>query len=277
MLKEIQQLLKLTQLYSGAIDGQIGLETLRAIQKMPLAVTKTLQTLLKTNGYYQGNIDGIFGPQCYKALNSLIPAPVLTAKALQKIYPGASTKFIADINSLASEWGITTKAQFCLFLANVLVESGGFNDKDLRENFNYKPERLQKTFSKYIGSVDQARALLAKGPEAVANHVYGGRMGNGALNGDGWRYRGGGLIQTTGRYNFSVTGKGINEDLVNFPNRIAEPKIAVKSAMFYWKSRNCGNHADRMEVTLCRKAINGGINGLNEVNEYFLKAWAFLF
>jgi len=66
MLKEIQQLLKLAQLYSGAVDGQIGLETLRAIQKMPLAVTKTLQTLLKTKGYYQGNIDGVFGPQCYK-------------------------------------------------------------------------------------------------------------------------------------------------------------------------------------------------------------------
>lgn len=277
MLKEIQQLLKLSKLYTGEVDGQIGLETLRSIQKMPTAVSKTLQTLLKNGGYYQGSIDGIFGPQCYKAFNSLIPKPTLTAVRLQKIYPGANPKFIADINNMANEWDITTKAQFCLFLANVLVESGGFNDKDLRENFNYRAEVLHKTFKKYIGSVDQARALLAKGPEAIANHVYGGRLGNGAYNGDGWRYRGGGLIQTTGLYNFSVTGKAINEDLVNFPTRIADPKIAVKSAMYYWKSRNCGQFADRMEVTLCRKAINGGSNGLDEVNQYFLKAWAFLF
>jgi putative chitinase len=277
MLKEIQQLLKLSNLYSGAIDGKIGLETLRSIQKMPTTVVKTLQTLLKNGGYYQGQIDGVFGPKCYKAFNSLISAPVLTAAVLQKIYPGASTKFIVDINSMASEWGIATKAQFCMFLANILVESSGFNDKDLRENFNYKPENLQKTFKKYIGSVDQARTLLAKGPEAIANHVYGGRLGNDPYNGDGWRYRGGGLIQTTGRYNYSVTGKAINEDLVNFPNRIADSKVAVKSAMYYWKSRNCGDFADRMEVTLCRKAINGGTNGLDEVNEYFLKAWAFLF
>lgn len=277
MLIEIQQLLKLSKLYNGAIDGQIGLETLRSIQEMPVAVAKTLQTMLKDGGYYQGNIDGVFGPKSYKSLNSLIPAPRLTPNALQKIYPGASTRFIVEINSMAAEWGITTKAQFCLFLANILVESCGFNDKDLRENFNYRPEILHKTFKKYIGSVDQARALLAKGPEAIANHVYGGRMGNGAYNGDGWRYRGGGLIQTTGRYNFSITGKGINEDLINFPTRISDPKVAVKSAMYYWKSRNCGDYADRMEIALCRKSINGGTNGLDEVEQYFLKAWAHLF
>ncbi len=277
MIKEIQQLLKLSKLYTGSIDGQFGLESLRALQKMPEAVTKTLQTMLKNGCYYQGNIDGIFGPQCYKALNSLIPAPVLTAEKLKKIYPGASTRFISEINKQAATWDITTKAQFCMFLANILVESTGFNDKDLRENFNYKPENLHATFKKYIHSVTQARALLAKGPEAVANHVYGGRLGNGVANGDGWRYRGGGLIQTTGRYNYSVTGKGINEDLVNFPHRIAEPDIAIKSAFYYWKSRNCGYHADRMEVKLCRKAVNGGTNGLDEVNEYFLRAWAYLF
>lgn len=277
MLLEIQQLLKLSKLYNGAIDGQIGLETLRSIQNMPVSVAKTIQTMLKEGGYYQGNIDGIFGPKCYKAFNSLIPAPRLTPAALQKIYPGASTRFIVEINSLAAEWGILTKAQFCLFLANILVESRGFNDKDLRENFNYKPENLHETFKKYIGSIDQARALLAKGPEAIANHVYGGRMGNGAYNGDGWRYRGGGLIQTTGRYNYSITGKAINEDLVNFPTRISDPQVAVKSAMYYWNSRKCGDYADRMEIALCRKIINGGTNGLDEVEQYFLKAWAYLF
>lgn len=276
MLTEIQQLLKLNGLYKGSIDGLMGLETLRAIDKLPTAVAKTLQTMFKQAGIYSGAIDGIFGPGSYKAFNSLIPAPKIKASALQKIYPGANPKFLQYINSMSHEWGIQTKAQMCLFLANVLVESGGFNDKDLRENFNYRPEVLQRTFKKYIPTVERAKSFIARGPEAIANHVYGGRLGNNQA-GDGWRFRGGGLIQTTGRYNYSVLGKAINEDLINFPGRIAEPEIAVKSALYYWSSKNCGELADQMKVAQCRKVINGGTNGLKEVEEYFLKAWSYLF
>lgn len=276
MLTEIQQLLKLNGLYKGTIDGLMGLETLRAIDKLPTAVAKTLQTMFKNAGLYTGSIDGVFGPGSYKAFNSLIPAPKLTAKALQKIYPGANPKFLQYINELSPKWGIETKAQMCLFLANVLVESSGFNDKDLRENFNYQPEILHKTFKKYIPTVERAKTFIARGPEAIANHVYGGRLGN-TQSGDGWRFRGGGLIQTTGRYNYSVLGKAIKEDLINFPGRIAEPEIAVKSALYYWSSKNCGELADKMKVSECRKVINGGSNGLKEVEEYFLKAWAYLF
>lgn len=277
MLKEIQQLLKLNKIYNGAIDGLIGLETLRAVDKLPVPVAKTLQTMFKDAGLYSGSIDGIFGPGSFKALNSLIPAPKITAAALQRIYPNANPKFLQYINASMSEWGIETKAQLCLFLANILVESGGFNDKDLRENFNYQPHILQRTFKKYIPTIEHAKNLIAKGPEAIANHVYSGRIGNGINNGDGWRFRGGGLIQTTGRYNYSVLGKAIKEDLINFPGRIAEPEIAVKSAFYYWSSKNCGHYADRMQITECRKIINGGKNGLDEVNRYFLKAWAYLY
>lgn len=276
MLIEIQQLLKLNKLYSGKIDGLIGLETLRAVDKLPKPVAQTLQTMFKNAGLYTGSIDGIFGPASYKAFNSLIAAPKLTAVALQRIYPSANPKFLQYINSMAAEWGIVTKAQMCMFLANVLVESNGFNDKDLRENFNYRPEVLRDTFKKYIPSVDHAKRLIAQGHEAIANHVYGNRLGN-TQPGDGWRYRGGGLIQTTGRYNFSVVSKAIKEDLVNFPGRIAEPDIAVKTALYYWSSKKCGSYADRMEVTACRKVINGGTHGLDKVNEYFLKAWAYLY
>lgn len=275
MLIQIQQLLAVNQLYEGAIDGKMGIGTLKALNDMPKSVAQTVQTLLKDAGIYKGNIDGLFGPASYQAFHSLVPAPQISAVALRKIYPGANTQYLQYINAMAKDWGIQTKAEICLFLANVLVESQGFNDKDLRENFNYKPENLYKTFKKYIASEDDARKLLAKGPEAVANHVYGGRLGNKKPD-DGWRFRGGGLIQTTGRYNYSLVGKAIKEDLINFPNRIAEPNIATKTALYYWQSKNCGYYANRMQVKDCRKLINGGTNGLAEVQEYFLKAWTYL-
>lgn len=276
MLKEIQQLLAVNQLYEGAIDGKIGIGTLKGLDEMTAPVAQVVQTVLKNAGLYKGNIDGAFGPASYQAFNSLVPAPQISAVALRKIYPGANTQYLQYINAMAKDWGIQTKAEMCLFLANVLVESQGFNDKDLRENFNYKPENLYKTFKKYIASEDDARKLLAKGPEAVANRVYGGRLGNKKPD-DGWRFRGGGLIQTTGRYNYSLVGKAIKEDLINFPNRIAEPNIATKTALYYWQSKNCGYYANRMQVKDCRKLINGGTNGLAEVQEYFLKAWTYLF
>lgn len=275
MLKEIQQLLAVNQLYEGAIDGKMGIGTLKGLDKMTAPVAQVVQTLLKNAGLYKGNIDGAFGPASYQAFNSLVPAPQISAVALRKIYPGANTQYLQYINAMAKDWGIQTKAEMCLFLANVLVESQGFNDKDLRENFNYKPENLYNTFKKYIASEDDARKLLAKGPEAVANRVYGGRLGNKKPD-DGWRFRGGGLIQTTGRYNYSLVGKAIKEDLINFPNRIAEPNIATKTALYYWQSKNCGYYANRMQVKDCRKLINGGTNGLAEVQEYFLKAWTYL-
>jgi predicted chitinase len=276
VLKKTQEILKKAKLYTGIIDGQIGIATLRAIDSMDKPTAMEVQTLLKSGKVYSGNIDGVFGPASYAAFNSLIPAPVITNVALQKIYPKASSKFLQYINANATKWGIQTKAEMCLFLANVLVESGGFNDKDLRENFNYSPERLVKTFGKYITNIESAKTLIAKGQEAIAERVYGGRLGNVNI-GDGWKFRGGGLIQTTGRYNYSLVSKAIGVDLVNFTYRIAEPEVAVLSALYYWKSKNCGSLANQMKVSQCRKAINGGSNGLDEVNDYFLKAWSYLF
>ena len=277
MLKAIQTILKASNLYTGAIDGQIGLGSLRAIEAMTPETAKKVQKILQDAKLYTGAIDGAFGPGSYEAFNSLIPKPTITAEALKKIYPGANTKFLQYINALSAEYGINTKAEVCLFLANTLVESMGFNAKDLRENFNYKPENLQRTFKKYIGSVEAAKTLIAKGQPAICERVYGGRMGNGIGNGDAWKYRGGGIIQTTGKTNYTRLSKAINEDLVNFPARIAEPEIAVKSALFYWKDAGCGKLAKRMQITECRKAINGGSNGLNEVKDYFLKAWNYLY
>lgn len=277
MLKEIQVILKAHKLYSGSIDGQFGLGTLRAIDGMSKVAAKEIQVKLKSINLYKGEIDGLFGLGSYEALNQLIPAPVISAQALNKIYPGASSKFLQYINAMAADWGIKTKAEMCLFLANALVESMGFNDKDMRENFNYKPENLQKTFRKYIATVEGAKTLIAKGQQAICERVYSGRMGNGIGNGDAWKYRGGGIFQTTGKNNYMALSKAINEDLLNYPGRIAEPDIAVKSALYYWKSTNCGKLANRMQIKECRKVINGGSNGLTEVNDLFLKAWNYLY
>ncbi|HCA5287671.1 TPA: hypothetical protein MW252_003816 [Acinetobacter nosocomialis] len=275
MLREIQLLLKDNKLYNGQIDGIIGIATLNSINSMSKDISKNLQKLLKEKGIYKGKIDGIFGPASYEALNSLLPPPKISIEQLQMIFAGANSKYLNYINSMAKDWSINTKAQMCLFLANILVESNGFNDKDLRENFNYRPETLLKIFPNYFKSIQDAYKTVSLGPQMIANKVYGGRLGNYKQN-DGWKYRGGGLIQITGRYNYSLLGKAIKEDLINYPERICEPAIATKSALYYWYREKCSQDADRMEFSKCRKKINGSNRELERVKDLFYKSWNFL-
>ena len=272
-LKKIQKILKNRGCYTGNIDAFMGAGTLKAIQNMDKATAVDLQRFLAELSVYKGEIDGIFGPASNRAFNSLLPAPVLNIARLKAIYPNADTKFVAFINQYAAQYGITTKAQLCGFLAQTIHESNGF--RVLRENLNYSAKGLLKTFKKYFNQADAIK-YAALGPEAIANRVYGGRMGNGVHNGDGWRYRGGGAIQTTGRNNFSATGKAINVDLINFPNKITEPETAVKAAMYYWQSNGCGRHADGLQLTALRESINNGTIGLAEANTLFVRAWAVL-
>lgn len=257
MIYAIQQLLKLKGLYQGEIDGIFGQKSLQAIQFSDKPTLQTVQSLLKDLGLYEGRIDGIFGPASYKALNCIIPAATITAAQLERIYPGANTNFVSFINQYKAEYGITTKAQLCAFLANTLVESGGFNR--LRENMNYSGSGLYKTFKNMFLTIDEAKRTAYLGPKAIANKVYGGRLGNGIKNNDGFNYRGGGLIQTTGKKNYSLTGKAIGVDLVNFPDRITDLDIAVKSAMWYWQSNKCGQYADESNFKECTRLINRGL------------------
>ena len=163
--------------------------------------------------------------------------------------------------------GITSRKELANFMGQVQVESGNF--QHLEENLHYSAERLLKIFPDRNGlkTLDQARSIVAAGPEAVGNAVYGGEWGQRRRGntepGDGYKYRGRGFIQLTGRKNYQETGEHLNIDLVNHPDDTAKPEIAARAAIDYWKTFVVPRKG-KEDVTLATLAVNGGYNGLSE-------------
>src|SRR5262245_127870 len=152
------------------------------------------------------------------------PLAMITADTLRRF---ASRITNADMHAAALESArnlssVVTPRRLCHFLGQVFVETAGFTV--LEENLNYRdPVRLDMVFSAVRGTED-AKALIAKGPQAIANRVYANRLGNGdEASGDGWRYRGSGYKQLTGRANFRAIGTIVNIDLEGGPEIAREP------------------------------------------------------
>jgi putative chitinase len=159
------------------------------------------------------------------------------------------------------EYGIDTPLRMAHFLAQTSHESGGF--RAVEENLNYKAETLSKIFPKYFRDKDTND--YAKKPEKIANLVYGGRMGNGPVeSGDGYRYRGRGLIQLTGKSNYEKFAEGIESTLEEAVEYLTTPEGAVESAAWFWANNGLNELADTDDVTKVTKRINGGTIGLAE-------------
>lgn len=172
--------------------------------------------------------------------------------------------------ALASEMvksGITDPKEQAMFMAQMDHESGGF--RSMEESFKYSPGALQKTFGKRIKSGADAQALLAAGPEAVAERVYGGRadLGN-TQAGDGFKFRGRGYTQLTGRANYAAAGKALGVDLEKNPDMATDPAVAARIATWYWKNR-VGSKGASGDVAAVTKRINGGMNGFADRNAKF--------
>ncbi|PHZ28061.1 endolysin [Yersinia bercovieri] len=178
-----------------------------------------------------------------------------------------ATRWIQPITQAMKEFGITTSVQQAMFIAQVGHESASFTL--LVESFNYSINGLLATFGKRL-SADQASALGRQTGEksvpvnrqrAIANLVYSGRMGNKAVD-DGWKYRGRGLIQITGLDNYRACGTALKLDLISNPDQLLTDLNAVRSAAWFWQSRNCGQYAD--DIQRVTQLINGGNNGIND-------------
>lgn len=146
------------------------------------------------------------------------------------------------------------------FLAQVLHESGGL--RLLVENLNYSPERLVKVWPSRFPT--PAAALpFAHNSRALANKVYGGRLGNVEPN-DGWRFIGRGLLQLTGRENYERVGKALGLDFVAYPTEVLDPENGLRVAGDVWWSKQCNIFADGDALEKVTRAINGGLIGLDE-------------
>jgi predicted chitinase len=180
---------------------------------------------------------------------------------------GGSNAAKQQLIKAMDDGGITDAKSKAALMANVDHESGGFTKNE--ENLNYSAKRLQEVFPKYYKDAESAR-LDAGNPEAIANKVYGGRMGNTAAD-DGYKYRGRGALQLTGKAQYEAMGKKLGVDLVNNPELAADPKYSAQIAVQHWKSSGADRAAAAGDTTQARKLTNGGTNGLADVNSKYDK------
>lgn len=163
---------------------------------------------------------------------------------------------------LLPDYDINTPHRIAHFVAQCAHESGSF--AFVQENLNYRAASLRKVFPKYFPT-DALAAEYANKPERIANRVYANRMGNGdEASGDGWRYRGRGLIQLTGKDNYTFFAGSLNIDLDECVEYMATFEGAAQSACFYWEQNKLNRFADANDIRGLTRAINGGFIGLED-------------
>ena len=184
---------------------------------------------------------------------------------------------IAQIPEVMEKFQINTPLRLCHFLAQCGHESGNF--KAVNENLNYGAKGLLGLFKKYFPTEAKAKEYERK-PEKIANLIYGGRMGNGPeASGEGYKFRGRGYIQLTGKDNYSAFDKVVAEDIVAHPDLVAT-KYPLLSAAWFWNSRKLNELADKgandAEVTSITKKVNGGKIGLEDRIKHFKEFYTLL-
>ena len=166
------------------------------------------------------------------------------------------------ISSILPEYEINTPQRVAAFLAQCAHESGGF--VFLKENLNYKAPSLRKVFPKYFQD-DATASAYANKPEKIANRVYANRMGNGdESSGDGWRYCGRGLIQLTGKDNYTFFAASLDIPVEEASEYLQTFEGAVQSACFFWEQNSLNKWADSGDILTLTKRINGGTIGLED-------------
>ena len=173
------------------------------------------------------------------------------------------------------KYEINTPNRIAGFFAQTGHESMGF--KVLEENLHYRAETLEKLFSKYFSKAGRNAADYAKQPEKIANVIYANRMGNGdTASGEGYAFRGRGIIQLTGKDNYSAFALSIKMTLPDVIAYVTTKKGALESACWYWNSRNINAACDANDIVKMTKLINGGTIGLEDRTKHYHEALAIL-
>lgn len=202
---------------------------------------------------------------------------------LAKMIPGNKDvdQWYDALIAIMPKYGITTKRRVAHFVSQCAHESRNF--RSLTENLNYSEKALNAVFGRYFGAPPKRNAAeYARNPEMIANYVYQdeyrskrGKLGN-TEEGDGWRFRGRGLKQLTGRNNYTAFGKSVGMTAEEAAEYVATEKGAVESACWFWDTNNLNNIADSDNVTLMTKRINGGNIGLADRKQRYLAAMQIL-
>jgi putative chitinase len=213
--------------------------------------------------------DGVAGPVTLSKMGIEIPTIKKEPLKLDKLKGQIPDSVISEISTIADKFGIITNLRLCHFLAQCSTESGNF--KLTLENLNYSTSGLMKIFSGYFpGKLAES---YAHQPEKIASRVYGSRMGNGNEESkEGWKFRGRGYIQLTGKQNYQIFSNFIGEDCVVNPDLVAT-KYPLGSAAFFFNNNNlwsiCDEGSSEEVVTRVSRRVNGGDNGLQHRKSEF--------
>ena len=194
----------------------------------------------------------------------------ITLQQLLLILPNASQVagvFVPVLNTAMNRYQIVGPKRIAAFIAQVGHESGQLTR--LVENLNYSADALRKTWPSRF-DVELASAVARK-PEQIANIAYGNRMGNTAP-GDGWKYRGRGLIQITGQNNYRACGEALGLDLIAQAELLEKPQHACMSAAWFWATNGLNTLADTDKFNAITQRINGGQNGAADRQALYARA-----
>lgn len=197
-----------------------------------------------------------WSPDEIKRIAPLCPDPVAWARHL-----GTAAQ-IYDI--------LDTENRLAMWTATLVHETSQL--RELEENLSYSASRIVEIWPARFAGIALARPF-ARNPERLANRVYANRMGNGPEDsGEGWRYRGRGLIQITGRAMYEQCGRGLAQPLLEQPDLLLQPELAALSAGWYWVANGCHKPAEAGDMRGVTRIVNGGLNGLEERLEYLARA-----
>ena len=251
-------------------DGIFGKGTEESVKSFQLKNGLTPDGLVG-----EGTWNKLFGDQqliTEPLVPVVVPSPVVSVGTLKldKLKGHIPDAVISQIPETAAKFGIDTPLRLSHFLAQCGHESGGF--RLTQENLNYSAKGLAGTFKKYFIN-ESAAGPYAKNPQKIANKVYGGRMGNGPEStGEGYKFRGRGYIQLTGKDNYTAFGKAINEDMTANPDKVATHYALLSAAWFFSKNglhKMADGGATDAVVTQITKRVNGGITGLPDRIKHF--------
>jgi len=176
----------------------------------------------------------------------------------------------AALNTTFDRFDISHPLRQAAFIGQAAHESGNF--KMLVENLNYRAETLMKVWPKRFPTLEFAKQY-ERDPKKIANSVYANRMGNrDEASGDGFRFRGRGLFQTTGHAGYFHAGKALGEDFVMNPDLVATPRYAALTAGFFWQTHKLNQYADARDFVTMTKKINGGTIGLADRQKHIAHA-----
>ena len=261
-VKQLQEKLGLSA------DGSFGPGTEKAVKEW-----QTSNGITADGVVGDGPWSKMFGGVSTPVSNVVIPPSQFKLENLKGHVPDS---VIAQIPDTAAKFNITNSLRLAHFLSQCGHESGGF--KAVSENLNYSAKGLVGTFGKYFNSTTAAQ--YERKPEMIASRVYGSRMGNGdEASKEGYKFRGRGYIQLTGKSNYAGFTKFIGEDCIANPDLVAN-KYPLASAAFFFDSNKlwsiCDKGSDTATVTAVTKRVNGGTIGLDDRIKHFNEYYALL-